>query len=212
MYTHDKENTPDPDQMPPNPKKRAKPTQHTRRPPNPSTVLSPKSSNSQNLQSNATRPQLPSPQKFYFSRPTSPLKPSTTQQISPAKSAAVAATANLADLIGGGPNITRSKSIKGRQAQRPTKAFKETSKKGKVEPRSEELDTRVVSTSSNISMASSATTIIQKDAKSTRLATKAEAPRARKGNKGTKGIKAAEKPMTMTEAPLAGRRVLRTRA
>jgi hypothetical protein len=72
----DKENTPDPNQIVANPKKRVKPDGE-RRVPDPSTVLSPKSSNSRTVPQSPIRGQL-GPQKTNApSRPASPLKPAS---------------------------------------------------------------------------------------------------------------------------------------
>ncbi|KAL8951136.1 MAG: hypothetical protein Q9222_002880, partial [Ikaeria aurantiellina] len=94
----DKENTPDPTNIPLSSKKRPK---HNPQPSNPSAILSPKSSNARTITANRnpspSRPHLGSPVKTsYFSHPTSPLKPNTmlaANLTSPAKAAAVAATA-----------------------------------------------------------------------------------------------------------------------
>lgn len=208
MMIDDKENTPDPQHMLPNPKKRTKHKDPSRQAPNHHNVLSPKSSNSQNLSNASTRSHLTSPQKFYFSRPTSPLKPSIMHQLSPARSSGPAATANPVVLAAGTSKTTRAKTTKGRQAglsnQAGTKAKARQPYPG--ESRSELPETRLASSSSNASMTSSATTIVRKTARSTKAAAKLDVSQVKKGTRGGKAVAT-----TRIEAPLAGRRVLRTR-
>ena len=214
MLIDDKENTPDPEHRLPNPKRRAKPTDASHQPPNPSTVLSPKSSNSQNLPNSPSRPLLTSPQKSYFPQPTSPLKPSITQQASPAKSAAPAAAATLANPAGAASKSTRGRTAKGRQAERNVQSTlgpNSRQKRGAVS-QNEAAETRLASSSSNISITSSATTVVRKATKNTKSNARVEAPQTEKGTRGAKGMDRTDKVVTSrSEASVTGRRVLRSR-
>ncbi|KAL8795519.1 MAG: hypothetical protein Q9195_001940 [Heterodermia aff. obscurata] len=210
----DKENTPDPAQSIPNPKKRPKNTANapSRQVTNPSTVLSPKSVNSRTLQS-PVRPVLASPQKLHLSRPVSPLKPASPSKqfsfatpSSPAKFAAIAATTHLADLVTNKPKVARGKATaagrKGTTKAAPaTKPASTRSKRGMEPPPIPE--TRTVSSQSNTSTASNATTVVKK-------AGRPQNATAQK-KKVNEGVSAAGKKVVDAPPP-AGRRVLRKRA
>lgn len=177
----------------PNPKKRTKVAENadSRRAPNPSTVLSPKSANSRTLPQSPIRPNLGSPQKSNTSRPASPLKPIA----STGKTATVAATAALASMIGEKTKTGRPKAAVGKQAgARQTKRQPDTNQ--------EMEGLRTVSSTSNSSAMSTGTTIV-------RTAKKPPAPNNKKGA-GTKAT--GKKIAAASEAPAQGRRVLRKRA
>ena len=219
MENEDKENTPDPAQSLPNPKKRPKTAANapSRQVTNPSTVLSPKSSNSRALAPHRSpvRPQLGSPQKSFLSHPTSPLKPSITaptapKPASPAKAAAIAATTTMnappANTAQEKPRLTRTR---GAAAAKATKQPATAALKTKTAPitrakKGVELMTaavvpnyqsRTVSAASNTS---TATTVVTKQAAK---------PAAASKGKG----KAVTKKVPAVEAPAQGRRVLRKR-
>lgn len=219
----DKENTPDPTH-PLSAKKRPK---HNTHPSNPSTVLSPKSSNIRNQ--SPTRPQLGSPQKSYLSHPTSPLKPSggfsTAKPESPAKAAALVATAaaSSASVIIEKPRATRTRAAAAsKPAKAPTAAGPKTRAalntrakrgvEGPVEVPKHEL--RTVSAASNTS---TGTTVVRKNAKAATNCVAAGAKAkvkeaAAKGGRGggKKGTTAAA-PSAAVEGQTQGRRVLRKR-
>ncbi|KAL8798101.1 MAG: hypothetical protein Q9182_006952 [Xanthomendoza sp. 2 TL-2023] len=219
----DKENTPDPT-IPLQSKKRPKPNPH--RPSNPSTVLSPKSSNSRALAPHQSpiRPQLASPQKSHLSHPTSPLKPSITVPIapkpaSPAKAAAVAAIGTLSTAPTSNA-VEKPRATRTRGAAAATKTTKAAAAAPKVKapitrakreaeaasaaPAPKE-ESRTVSAASNTS---NATTVVTKPA--ARPGAKGGAvPAKGKGKAVGKKAVAADKPAV--EAPAQGRRVLRKR-
>ena len=213
LTSTDKENASDPSQPLPNPKKRLKASgngtiHHTH---NPSTVLSPKSSNSRTLPHSPIRPPLGSPQKSYLSRPISPLKPASPVKaplpVKAAVAAATAATANLASLVSDQPKATRSRAASGRKATNPTTAAKPTvtrPKRGvtKTQPAAE---LRSVSNGSNTSSTSTGTTVVKKGAKATPAPTKKPVGISAAGKKLAAGPK-------VVEGPATGRRVLRKRA
>ncbi|KAL9113031.1 MAG: hypothetical protein Q9187_007680 [Circinaria calcarea] len=205
----DKENT-DPI---PNPKKRTKTTTTTTKIPsrqvtNPSSVLSPKSSNSRTLPHSPFR----SPQKPMSTRPISPLKPAIPlQSTSPAKAAAVAATSNLATLVTEKLKPTRAAAAGARKVSKPVAEPKPAVTRSKKGAATATLAvavavpaSRTVSGASNISGTSTGTTVVKKAGRPTAAA-----------KKGV-GISAAGKKVTATKvdvpAPAAGRRVLRKRA
>ena len=202
----DKENTSESAHEIPNPKKRSKATKApSRQVTNPSTVLSPKSANSRPLPQSPTRPALGSPQKSYLSHAVSPLKPfPQVKQVSPAKAAAAAATADLAAMMDEKPKIGRPKVGAGRKATNPpiaTKGGTLRSKRGAA-PAHEPEDVRKVSNTSNLSSASNTTTIVKNSKKGSTV--------TRKKNEvgvGALGRKVA----AGSEAPRPGRRVLRKR-
>ncbi|KAL8916081.1 MAG: hypothetical protein Q9172_006464 [Xanthocarpia lactea] len=210
----DKENTPDPT-IPLQSKKRPKPNNH-----HPSTVLSPKSSNSRTLapHQSPTRPQLGSPQKSFPPHATSPLKPSITVPIapkpaSPAKAAAVAAisamSAPSANNAAEKPRATRTRAAAATRATKPPAA---TATKTKNPPitrakRGAEPTTAAVAQSRTVSAASNsstATTVVRKAA-----AAKPVVASKAKGKTVTRRVPAADK--SAVEAPAQGRRVLRKR-
>ncbi|KAL8873020.1 MAG: hypothetical protein Q9174_001439 [Haloplaca sp. 1 TL-2023] len=206
----DKENTPDP----------TAPLSHKKRPKhnnvqssNPSTVLSPKSSNI--AHQSPARPQLGSPQKSYLSHPTSPLKPSAgfeaMKVASPAKAAAMVAAAASSSSTTANTNTEKPRATRTRgaatakstktaattKAKAPTAAV--TRAKRGAEPVKEE-GSRTVSAASNVS---NATTVVRK----------APATAGAKGKaKAAVGKKAAPAAAaTKAEEPAQGRRVLRKR-
>ena len=154
--------------------------------------------------------QLISPNKKLLPRPTSPLKPNFAQQASPAKTAAIAATANLASLIDGSAKPSPAKPTKGRPARKPTVTKRGVAgrpKRGEEQPLSED-ERRVVSSSSNISLTSSTTTVVRKTVKTTRAAAKADSS----NTQNAKGTRTKRVVNPKNEAPISGRRVLRARA
>lgn len=210
----DKENTPEPGQIP-NPKKRTKTTGigPSHQVTNPSTVLSPKSSNSRTLPQSPIRPVLGSPQKSHLSRPASPLKPmspskqlspSKELQSSPAKSAAIAATTSLANIAAEKPKATRGRAAGGKKVANPTSTTSKPpatrAKRGAAATQIAEV--RVASSSSNVSTTSNATTVMKKSGRPPTAATAV----AQKRGVGVSG--AGKK---IADAPPAGRRVLRKR-
>ncbi|KAL9601382.1 MAG: hypothetical protein Q9219_002558 [cf. Caloplaca sp. 3 TL-2023] len=206
----DKENTPDPTH-PLSTKKRPKP--NSTRPSHPSTVLSPKSSNPR--QQSPIRPQLGSPQKSYFSHPTSPLKPSggfaAPKLTSPAKAAAVVATAaassSLANTANEKPRATRARAgAATKMAKAPTAAAVKVrtapntrAKRGVDAPNeAPKHELRTVSAASNTS---TGTTVVRKAGRAAAVG-------------GAVGVKAKGKkvaPAPAVEPPPPGRRVLRKR-
>lgn len=213
MENEDKENTPDPAQTLPNPKKRPKTAANapSRQVTNPSTVLSPKSSNSRTLPQSPIRPTLGSPQKSHLSRPVSPLKPMSPSKqftfakpISPAKSAAIAATTQLVDVLAEKPKAMRGKAAPGRKAAPATKPASTRPKRGMDPPPMPE--SRTVSSQSTVSTTSNATTVVKKGGRAQNATTAA----AQKKKALNVGVSAAGK--KVADAPPAGRRVLRKRA
>ncbi|MCJ1470816.1 hypothetical protein MMC07_009463 [Pseudocyphellaria aurata] len=214
MEDADKENAVSHVEPLPNPKKRTKPATiaGTRQATNPSTVLSPKSSNSRTLPHSPLRPPLGSPQKSYISRPVSPLKPmAPLKSASPAKASAITATANLTSITNDRVKSTRSKTNAGRKATNPpaTKPAASIPKRGililKVP-----TESRSVSSSSNTTTTSTGTTIMKKGRK---LNTAVTTVASKKKNPHV-GIRAAGKKVAAAsvEAPPMERRVLRKRA
>lgn len=207
MDSADKENNAQTMEAIPNPKKRAKmtATAKSRQDTNPSTVLSPKSANSRTLPQSPIRSELKSPQKAYFTHPTSPLKPiSPIKLASPAKSAVAAATASLASIVNEKAKPGRPKAAAGRKATNPmtTKAAVGRPKRG-VDVAKEPEDVRKVSNQSNASSISTGTTIVKNVRKAPTAATK----------KNDVGVRAVGKKVTGgTAMPPPGRRVLRKRA
>lgn len=215
MLGADKENTPDPSIAVPMPKKRAKDTT-TVRAPHPSTVLSPKSSNSRTLPQSPIRPPFGSPGKVQMPlHPQSPLKP-----VSPMKAAAAAATVGLANMVnsksakpaigstaGTSAAITRKTS---KQAAAPKPAATRP-KRGVAPVAAPTTQKRTVSASSNASGTSTGTTIVKRVGKA--LAATTTGKRAAAAAAAKKVVA----PKTKTEAakaeqPTTGRRVLRKRA
>ena len=207
MESADKENNAQSMEAIPNPKKRTKLTTaaKSRQATNPSTVLSPKSANSRTLPQSPIRPELKSPQKLYFTHPTSPLKPvSPIKLASPAKAAAAAATVNLAGMVNEKAKPGRPKTVAGRKASNPTttKAAGGRPKRG-ADVVKEPEDVRKVSNQSNVSSISTGTTIVKNGRKAPTTATK----------KNDVGVRAVGKKVTAAIAmPPPGRRVLRKRA
>ena len=217
MEDANKENAPNPVQPIPNPKKRTKATTtaSNRQPPSQSTVLSPKSSNSRTFPQSPIRPALGSPQKLYLSRPASPSKLALPP--SPAKSAAIAATANLASMVHEKPKPTRSKAATGRKATNPpaiapitAKAATTRAKRGAVNTQAPAVaEIRCASNSSNTSNTSTGTTVVRKGAKASTAASTSAAAKRKNFNAG---VAAAGKKVTAgTDGPATGRRVLRSR-
>ena len=201
----DKENAQEHSQPIPNPKKRTKANKaESRQVTNPSTVLSPKSANSRTFPQSPIRPTLCSPQKSYLSRPVSPLKPiSPIKVVSPAKAAAAAATANLASMVIEKPKAGRPKAGAGRTASNPKPIVKgpgSRTKRGE-DNNHEPEDFRKVSNTSNLSSASTGTTIVKNTKKGSATATKK--------NVATSAV--GKKVVVAADAPLPGRRVLRKR-
>lgn len=226
MDQADKENTPDPSQAMPAPKKRVKPAIATaRQDPNPSTVLSPKSSNSRTLPRSPIRPPLGAPPKPQASRPASPLKPP-----SPIKTAAAAATSTLANMVDDKLRGNKPLAGAGRKASKTTTAEATKpapavtrSKRGAAANAAATIETghRTVSNSSNVSGTSgtsTGTTIVKRMGRAmapraTAAASKMAAAAAATTKKDV-GVSAAGKKVAKAkaEAPPAGRRVLRKRA
>ncbi|KAL8905207.1 MAG: hypothetical protein Q9171_006764 [Xanthocarpia ochracea] len=213
----DKENTPDPT-IPLQSKKRPKPNTH--HPSNPSTVLSPKSSNSRTLAPHQSpiRPQLGSPQKSFPPHATSPLKPSIMVPIapkpaSPAKAAAVAAISAMnapsATNAPEKPRVTRTRAAAATRATKPPAATATKTKnphitrtkRGAEPTTAAAAQSRTVSAASN---SSTATTVVRKAA-----AAKPVVASKAKGKTVAKRVPAADK--SAVEAPAQGRRVLRKR-
>jgi len=204
MEPADKENTSVPVHDIPNPKKRTKVAKWpSRQVTNPSTVLSPKSANSRTLPQSPVRPALCSPRKSYLSHPASPLKHLSPVKIaSPAK--AVAATANLASMVGERPKVGRSKAGTTRKASNPatTRSANPRTKRSAGHAHEPE-DVRKVSNTSNLSSASVGTTIVN-------IANKAPTAASKKKNLGVRAV--GKRNAAGAEAPASGRRVLRKRA
>ena len=139
MYDLDKENTPDPSTAP-MPKRQARDAAYSRT--NPSMVLSPKTNNSRTLLQSPARPPFGSPAKA-IAHPDSPLKPS----ISPLKLAAAAATAGLANMVGGKSVVATIA-----RARTNSKAMKASAKANSV------TQLRTVSAASNSSGSSGTST------------------------------------------------------
>ncbi|KAL9047265.1 MAG: hypothetical protein Q9214_000118 [Letrouitia sp. 1 TL-2023] len=211
----DKENTPDPHSIP-NPKKRPRP--------NPATILSPKSSNSNNLAHHSpVRPNLASMQKpsSNFSCPTSPLKADVMTKLAmsapPAKAAAIAATwANSAidppktgTVRTRGAAATKKTTVAKSKARGPAAA---RAKKGVNKPAPAPApamanETRTVSAASNTSTGTTVVKTVGKAAGGGKTRGKKEnetkAPRRAPGKKAVAASEAS--------APAPGRRVLRKR-
>lgn len=205
MIHADKENAPDPSHAIPNPKKRAKPTPASRQVTNPSTVLSPKSSNSRTLPQSPIRPPFGSPQKSHLSRPASPLKPA-----SPTKNAALIATSTLASLVAEKSAVVKTKAGTARKVTKPVGEPKPAAGRAK---RGAALlaESRTVSSSSNssaLSGTSTGTTVVRKIGKV--WATANTTVNAVKKGVGIKP--APRKPVSKVGATGTGSRVLRKRA
>lgn len=214
MESSGKENASDTSHLP-NPKKRTKVAagRASRQAPNPSTVLSPKSSNSRTLAQSPIRDIYDPLEKANISRPISPLKPVMPPKlIAPAKSAALAATLNAVSVVIGKTKSTRSKAgTLGRKASNPQPP-KPTSKPVVLRPRRGvnygPTELRSVSNTSNTSSNSTGTTIMRKGGRTT--ATSA-APASK-----SKAVKTSIRPIVKkvtpaVEGPPPGRRVLRKR-
>ncbi|KAL9124704.1 MAG: hypothetical protein Q9217_005988 [Psora testacea] len=175
-----------------NPKKRTKVAQNaaTRQPPNPSTVLSPKSANSRTLPQSPVRPTLGSPQKSFNSHPASPLKP----MVLPAK----IATASLTSMVTEKAKPGRPKAGAGKTAAKRAAASR---KKPEAERKVDSEGLRTVSSTSNSSAMSTGTTIVKNVKKGPSTTAK----------KGMGGKAAGKKVPVAPDAPAAGRRVLRKR-
>lgn len=207
MDSADKENSAQPVEAIPNPKKRAKMTAaaKSRQATDPSSVLSPKSANSRTLPQSPIRPELKSPQKLYFAHPASPLKSiSPVKLASPAKAAAAAATVNLASMVNEKAKPGRPKAAAGRKATNPTTTKPAAGKpKRGADIAKEPEDVRKVSNQSNISSISTGTTIVKN-------ARKAPTANAKKKDVGVRAV--GKKVTAGTGMPPPGRRVLRKRA
>ncbi|MCJ1279385.1 hypothetical protein MMC21_007209 [Puttea exsequens] len=197
--------TPDQENPIPNPKKRTKATTTARAPPsrqytNPTTVLSPKSANSRTLPHSPTKQiHFGSPQRSYISHPASPLKPLATN--SPTKNAAAAATAMLAGMLSGAEKRKPGRPKAARNVSNPKEPKAGTgSGKRILEEAKEPEDVRKVSNTSNISAASTGTTVVTK-------------PKVLKKNVGKSAVgkKVVGGVGLGMEAPATGRRVLRKR-
>ncbi|MCJ1370286.1 hypothetical protein MMC20_001498 [Loxospora ochrophaea] len=232
----DKENAPDPSHTDPlsNPKKRTKTAATTRQPTNPSTILSPKSSNSRTFPHSPIR----SPQRPHISRPASPLKPnSVLTTISPSKSAALAATVGLASLVrdkmkgattrptpapparkatnpksdaksrgvGAATTATATRSKRGAATASAAAAATHGQEQDKKEP------PRSVSGSSNTSGASAGTTVVSRKGAGGKTAAAAAAAGGKKGAAAGKKEAASASASKTVEGPAPGRRVLRKR-
>jgi hypothetical protein len=209
LLSADKENAPDPSQPIPNPKKRTKTAAGmARQAPNPSTVLSPKSSNSCTLSQSPVRPPLGSPRKQHVSRPASPLKPA-----SPARIAVAAATNTLASLVGDRIKGTKPAAGTVRKASKQAteaKAGATRAKRGGVGAVPSEAESRTVSSSSSnasgMTSLSTGTTVVKKIGKALNASSKTLSRKA----VGTGVVKKVVE--AKAEAPATGKRVLRKRA
>lgn len=116
----------------------------------------------------------------------------------------MAATANLVSLAGEKPKAGRSKGAAARKASNPTKSKGAMARpKRGAENVHEPEDVRKVSNTSNISAASTGTTIVNNAKKGPTAAAK----------KNAVGVRAVGKKVTASsDAPPPGRRVLRKRA
>ena len=202
-----KENALDVDQPIPNPKKRTRTAvaAPSRQVTNPSTVLSPKSSNSRTLPHSPSRQPFGSPQKPYLSRPVSPLKPiSPCKATSPAKAAALAATTTLASLVSEKQKPGRGTNT--RKASKPAAEPRTTNTRSRRGATNVIVaESRTASSSSNYSGISTSTTVVK-------VNTKAQPGPKASIRKGV-GVSAAGKKVAAAkiEAPAAGKRVLRKR-
>lgn len=211
MESADKENVVEHLQALPNPKKRTKVATgaRTRQATNPSTILSPKSSNSRTLPHSPIRPPLGSPQKSYMSHPASPLKSMLPpKSASPAKATAITAVANLASVTVDKTKPARAKANSGRKTTNPVTTAKPAAARPKRGVLNALVESRSVSNSSNASNTSTGTTILKKG----RPATTATSAATKKKNLIAGGRAMGKKAHTMVEAPPAERRVLRKRA
>lgn len=214
MENADKENAISHVESLPNPKKRTKVAAGagTRQATNPSTVLSPKSSNSRTLPQSPIRP-LGSGKKSYIAHPASPLKPMLPfKSAPPGKATAISATANLASMTNDKAKPTRAKANTGRKATNPSA----TAKPDATLPRrgililKVPIESRSVSNSSNATNSSTGTTIMKKGGKLNRAVTTVA---SKKKNLNVGGRAAGKKgAAAAVEAPPAERRVLRKRA
>ncbi|KAA6409567.1 MAG: hypothetical protein FRX48_06178 [Lasallia pustulata] len=208
MFNVDQENAPNPAEPIPNPKKRTKGTAtatSSRQVTNPSTVLSPKSSNSRTLPHSPIRPPFGSPQKSYLARPISLLKPASPVKLaSPAKDTGAAVSPVL--LVNEKPKPTRGKAAPVRKTTNPPAATKMavTRSKRAAPTIQEPPATRSVSNTSNTSNTSTGTTVVKKGGRAaSSTAAKKSVAASVAGKKVAPGAK--------IEAPAAGRRVLRNR-
>ncbi|MCJ1324025.1 hypothetical protein MMC10_000687 [Thelotrema lepadinum] len=214
MLGADKENTPDPSIAAPMPKKRAKGET------NPSTVLSPKSSNSRTRPQSPARPPFGSPGKSrVLSRPQSPLKPP-----SPIKAAAAAATASLANMVTGKGSKAGASAAGGAGTGTTRKTSKQTTapkpavtraKRGAATTNTSASDKRMASDSSNVSGSSTATTIVKRVGKALVASTagkKAPAAASKAATQKKAAPSKAKAEAAKIEAPATGRRTLRKRA
>jgi hypothetical protein len=206
MIAVDKENEPESTHDLPNPKKRTKTTgaAQSRQVTNPSSVLSPKSSNSRTLITSPIR----SPQKAYTSRPVSPLKPALPGKTATfTKNDALAATRSLATLVELKSKPGRPAAGTGTKASKPAaepKASVTRAKRGAPQI-TQATEVRTASSASNTSGGSMTTTIV----KQTRKLPPAAKPTAKKGV----GISAAGKKVASSKPEVATTgRVLRKRA
>ncbi|KAL8942762.1 MAG: hypothetical protein Q9211_001263 [Gyalolechia sp. 1 TL-2023] len=220
----DKENTPDPT----HPLSAKKHPKHNTYPSNPSTVLSPKSSNPRNK--SPVRSQLGSPQKSYPSHPASPLKPSggfsALKPEPPAKAAAVAATAaaSAVNATTDKPRATRTRAAAA--ASKPARAPIAAAPKTRAAPNtrakrgaenSVEVPKHELRTVSAASNTSTGTTVVRKNGKGAgtggvagaKVKGKEASEKFGKGV-GKKGVTAAAPPATV-KGQSQGRRVLRKR-
>ncbi len=210
-----KENASDPNHLLPNPKKRKKVTagEASHQAPNPSTVLSPKSSNSRTLPQSPLRSILDPPQKGNIPHAASPLKTMLPPKMAVvAKSAAVAATQNAVSVVVANTKTTRAKtSTLGRKAsnpQAPKPASKPVATRPKRGVNNVPTEIRSVSNTSNTSGTSTGTTIMKKRGK----AAGSSVPSVNKNKVvKTSARPVAKKTATPVEAPPPGRRVLRKR-
>ena len=209
MTGEDKENAPERDHLIPNPKKRTKATGAvpSRQVTNPSTVLSPKSSNSRTIPQSPVRLPFGSPQKSYISRPISPLKPvSPFKATSPAKAAAMAASSTLVNLVAEKLKPGRPAANTSRKASKPVVEQRGPTTRAKRCVANAQIiaQNRTVSSSSNVSGVSTGTTVFKAK----------PVPAAKTAVKKGVAISAAGKKVAAATADVSttGRRVLRKRA
>lgn len=211
MSTVDQENAPNPAEPIPNPKKRTKTTTvaSSRQVTNPSTILSPKSSNSRTLPHSPIRPPFGSPQKSHLARPIFPLKTASPLKVaSPIKDTEVAAPPAI--LVYEKPKLVRGKAAPARKATNPPAAAPKmaVTRSKRAAPLIQEAPAdRSVSNSSNTSNTSTGTTVTTVVKKGGRAPPSAAAKKSVAVSAAGRKVAASAK----AEAPAAGRRVLRNR-
>lgn len=215
MEISDKENAIDHIETLPNSKKRTKVAAHdgVRKATNPSTILSPKSSNSRTLPQPSTGPL---PQKPYLSYPTSPLKPPPIKVAIPSKASAIKVGENTTNRTSDKARSTRAKVNTGRKATNLSVIAKSAAKKpkrGGMVGDIPSVEARSVSNSSSASNTSSGTVVKKRSGNPIGAAVAAASIPAAGMTKKKNGVRTAGKPSASTKGavPPAERRVLRKR-